>query len=202
MAAFSKSESLFLTFSKVLYSLLFDQTEENPDASVNEWSIVPSEPYTGDVLDIKGKTEPGENIGMAVSFKLYVPVIDNKYEYIFDNVRIPSGSNSFQVRSQKVQDLNFIVRMFADFKRSFDAEDGIAEFYEKNVPAGNYEIVINGNAMDGEKEVKLDFLATQTIKADESGEFSHKYDTCSLPEGEFSVKIGEIEKNINLKPKS
>ncbi|MEZ5334077.1 MAG: hypothetical protein R2741_01965 [Methanolobus sp.] len=56
---------------------------------------------------------------------------------------IVSGSD------QKVEDLNFIVRMFADFKRSFDAENGIAEFFEKNVPEGNYEIVINGTSLEG-----------------------------------------------------
>jgi hypothetical protein len=88
--------------------------------------------------------------------------------------------------------------MFVDFKRSFDAENGIAKFYEKNVPHGTYEIVINGNAVEGEKNVRLDFLATQTIKADEAGHFHQKYDTCTLPEGDFTVKIGDREKVISL----
>lgn len=197
---FSKRVNLFLAFSKILYSLIFTQTEENPDATLEEWSILPSDPHVGDMLDIKGKTDPGENIGMAVSFTLQVPVIDNRYRYIFKGVRIPGGSNSFRVRSQKVEDLIFIVRMFTDFKRSFDAEQGIAEFFEKNVPAGKYEIVIEGDALDGEKEVKVDLIASQTIKADEEGNFHHKYDTGALPEGDFTVRIGNSEKVIKLMP--
>lgn len=195
---FRKSNSLFLTFSKALYSLISDQTEENQNAPLNSWNINPSSPCTGDVLDITGKTNPHETIGMVVSFTLNVPVIDNRYSYIFKNIRIPSGSNSFRVRSQKVNDLDFIVRMFVDFKRSFDAEDGVAEFFEKNVPAGNYEIVIEGNALDNENEVKIDFVASQTIKADEEGNFYSKYDTSSLPDGDFTVKIGDREKRITL----
>lgn len=152
------------------------------------------------MLDINGQTDPGEMVGMTVSFTVNVPVMDNEYRYVFQDINIPGGSNSFQVRSQKVDDLNFVVRMFVDFKRSFDAEEGVAEFFEKNVPAGNYEIVVEGNAQDGEKTVRMDFVASQTIRADEEGNFHHEYDTSSLPEGNFTVKIGDIEKVIELMP--
>ena len=67
---FSKRVNLFLAFSKILYSLIFNQTEENPDATLEEWEILPSDPRVGDILDIKGKTGPEENIGMAVSFNM------------------------------------------------------------------------------------------------------------------------------------
>ncbi|MEZ5334078.1 MAG: hypothetical protein R2741_01970 [Methanolobus sp.] len=43
-------------------------------------------------------------------------------------------------------------------------------------------------------------MASQTVKADEKGSFYHKYDTCTLPEGDFSVKIGNTEKVIKLMP--
>ncbi|MDG6243365.1 MAG: hypothetical protein QCH31_03075 [Methanolobus sp.] len=179
--------------------MIHRQNEENPDASVDDWEIHPPSPCPGDILDIVGRTDPGENIGMRVSFSISIPVVDNEYSHVFDNIKIPGGSNSFFVRSQKVKDLNFIVRMFVDFKRSFEADNGIAEFFEKNVPAGNYEIVVQGTAQEGEKNVKADFIATQTIKADNEGKFTHRYDTCSLPEGEFTVKIGDKEKKIDLK---
>jgi hypothetical protein len=195
---FSKDNNLFLNFSKALYSLTTEHREGNPEAIVEEWSFFPLSPCTGDVLDITGKTEPGETITMAVVFSITVPVSDNRYEHLFEKVGIPGGSNSFQVVAQKVHDLNFIVRMFVDFKRSFDADNGVAQFYEKNVPHGNYEIVINGTAIEGERDVRLDFLATQTIKADEAGNFHQKYDTCTLPEGDFTVKVGNREKVISL----
>jgi hypothetical protein len=195
---FSKDNNLFLKFSKALYSLTTEHREGNPEAIVEEWSFFPLSPCTGDVLDITGRTDPGETITMAVAFSITVPVSDNKYEHLFEKVGIPGGSNSFQVMAQKVHDLNFIVRMFVDFKRSFDADKGVAQFYEKNVPHGNYEIVINGTAIEGETDVRLDFLATQTIKADEAGNFHQKYDTCTLPEGDFTVKVGNREKVISL----
>ena len=196
----NKNNNLFLAVSKMLYSLIHTQKEEKPNASIDDWNIYPSSPSSGDVLDIEGRTKPGENIGMKVSFTMYFPVIDNEYSYVFENVKIPSGSNSFMVRTQKVKDLNFIVRMFIDFKRSFEADNGVAEFFEKNVPAGNYEIVIQGTANDGENEVRADFIATQIIKADEEGNFFLKYDTSILPEGEFTVKIGDNEKTVTLMP--
>ncbi len=194
----NKGNSIFLQFSKKIYSLFVDQTEENQNALLDKWSIVPSKLYQGDILTIEGKTKPGENIGIKVSFSLYTPAIDKKYKYKFDNVCIPGGGNSFLVRSQKVDNLDFIVHMFVDFKRSFDADNGIAEFFEKNIPAGNYEITIQGNALDDEKEIKLDFIASQTIRADENGNFYYQYDTGSLPDGDFKVLIGGNEKIINL----
>ncbi|MBN1134458.1 MAG: hypothetical protein JXA38_06040 [Methanosarcinaceae archaeon] len=194
----NKKNNLFLAVSKMLYSLTHIQKEENPYASIDDWNIYPSSPSSGDILDIKGKTRPGENIGMKVSFTMYLPVIDNEYSYVFENIKIPDGSNSFMVRTQKVKDLNFIVRMFIDFKRTFEADNGVAEFFEKNVPAGNYEVVIQGTANNGENEVRADFIATQIIKADEEGNFFLKYDTSILPKGEFTVKIGENEKTVTL----
>ncbi len=197
---FNKKENIFMSISKAVYSLIHRLKEENPDATVDEWEIHPASPCSGDVLDIAGRTDPGENIGMRVAFDISIPVVDNEYEHVFENIKIPGGSNSFMVRSQKVKDLNFIVRMFVDFKRSFEADNGVAEFFEKNVPAGNYEIVIKGTALEGEKIVRAEFVAMQTIKADDEGKFKHEYDTCSLPEGEFTVKIGKKEKIITLTP--
>jgi hypothetical protein len=88
--------------------------------------------------------------------------------------------------------------MFVDFKRSFVVDNGIAEFFEKNISAGNYEITIQGNALDDEKEIKLDFIASQTIRANENGNFYYQYDAGSLPDGDFKVLIGGNEKIINL----
>lgn len=196
----NKGNNLFLQFSKMFFSFFFDQKEENPNVYLDKWSINPSELCAGDVLTIEGKTKPEENIGMQVLFSLYVPVVNGIYNHTFDNVHIPGGSNSFLVRSQKVVDLNFIVHMFVDFKRSFNAKNGVAEFFEKNIPSGNYEITIEGNTLDGEKEVKLDFIASQTIKADKKGNFYYQYNTGALPDGEFKVIIGGNEKIITLMP--
>ncbi|MDG6243364.1 MAG: hypothetical protein QCH31_03070 [Methanolobus sp.] len=166
----------------------------------NEWSVSPSIPCSGDILDITGRAGPAEDIYMQVSFTMMIPVIDGEYSHVFENIRIPGGKNSFLVRTRKVRDLSFIVRMFVDFKRTFEENEGVAEFFEKDAPSGSYEIVIKGNAYQGEDEVRADFVATQTIRSDSDGNFHIKYNTTSLPEGEFIVKIGDNEKMITLMP--
>ncbi|WP_406655542.1 hypothetical protein V7O62_07045 [Methanolobus sp. ZRKC2] len=198
--AFSKSHSLFLGFVKFLYSLTQTKsgfsTEEN---TVTEWNILPADPLAGDVLTIQGKAEPNALIDVAVSFSRYVKVNGGNYEYNFENIRIPKGKNRFAVRSSPVKDLNFIVKMFVDFKRSFDSKEGIAEFAEDNVPPGTYDIAINGEAMDGEEEVCIDFTAMETMKSDTEGNFYHNYETNALPEGDFTVRINNVEKKITLR---
>ncbi|WP_406660684.1 hypothetical protein V7O66_12715 [Methanolobus sp. ZRKC3] len=166
---------------------------------MSEWSILPADPLAGDVLTIQGKAEPDKSIDIVVSFKVEVPVVEGMYEYKFDEIQIPKGRNSFEVRSQQVKDLNFIVKMFVDFKRSFDAKDGIAEFAENNVPHGKYDIIINGFAKEGESEVDIDFTAKEAIMSDNQGEFYHNYETNALPAGKFVVRIGNVEKEINLR---
>jgi hypothetical protein len=195
----SKGENLFLIFAKFIYSLT-QASPEKPEGTVTTWSILPEDPLEGDVLTIKGRTEPGTVIDVSVSFSRYVDVKDGRYEYSFEGIRIPKGRNRFAVNSRKVKDLNFIVRMFIDLKRSFDAKEGVAEFAEDNVPHGTYDIFINGEAQEGEKEVRLDFTAMQTIGPDSDGNFNHNYETNALPAGDFTVLLGNSEKKITLGP--
>ena len=148
---------------------------------------------------MEGKADPDRSMDIIVSFSGGVRVIDGKYEFEFKGILIPKGRNSFKVRSRQVKDLNFIVKMFVDFKRSFDALDGIATFSEDNVPAGKYDIIINGLAEDGERQVDIDFTATEGISSDSQGNFYHNYETNALPAGKFRVRIGDIEKEIELR---
>ena len=157
----TKNHNLFLTFFKFIYSLTQAKPENVLEDYVSEWSILPADPLAEGVLTIQGKAEPDKSIDIVVSFNVVAPVINGMYEYKFNNIQIPKGRNSFEVRSRKVKDLNFIVQMFVNFKRSFDAKDGIAEFVENNVPHGKYDIVINGLAKEGENEVDIDFTAKQ-----------------------------------------
>lgn len=195
----AKNHNIFLTFFKFIYSFTQAKPENASEDNVIQWNINPAKPLAGDVLTIQGKAEPDTSIDIVVSFKVVVPVIEGMYEYRFNEIQIPKGRNSFQVCSQQVKDLNFIVKMFVDFKRSFDAKDGIAEFAENNVPHGKYDIIINGLAKEGEKEVDIEFTATESITSDDQGNIHHKYETNALPAGRFTVRIGDIEKEIELR---
>lgn len=197
----SKGENLFLHFAKFIYSLVqpSEKSPEKSDSGVTDWSIIPDNPVEGDVLTIKGHSEADRAMEVEVSFSKSVPVTDGRYEYTFEGIRIPKGRNRFTVTSRQVKDLNFIVRMFIDFKRSFDAKQDVAEFSEDNVPHGTYDIFINGQAMEGEKEVRLDFTAMQAVHSDSEGSFNQNYETNALPAGDFTVRLGDSEKKITLR---
>ncbi|MDI3539053.1 MAG: hypothetical protein PWR29_1037 [Methanolobus sp.] len=198
----SKGESLFLLFAKLIYSLVepSEKKKGETEGRVTEWSILPEKPLVGDTLTISGRSEPDSIHDLEVSFSRSVPVRNGLYEYAFEGIEIPKGRNRFTVTSRQVRDLNFIVKMFVDFKRSFDAREGIAEFAEDNVPHGTYDILINGQAEKGEKEVGLDFAAMQSIRSDTEGNFSLNYRTEALPAGDFTVRLGGSEKEIKLEP--
>lgn len=196
---FRKGESFILGLGKYIYSLTQRGTEVSSDSEIIEWSILPEDPVAGDVLTIQGKTEPDITTDVAVSFSRSVKVKNGSYEYGFKDLPIPKGKNRFDVMSSPVKDLNFIVKMFVDFKRSFDSNDGVAKFTDENVPPGKYDIIINGEAMDGEDEVKLSFTAIQTMKSDSEGNFHFNYETNALPEGNFNVRVGAAEKKMNLR---
>lgn len=199
----SKGENLFLLFAKFIYSLVEPSEEKSGETGsrVTEWSILPEKPREGDTLIIKGKAEqPDSTLDIEVLFSRSVPVRDGLYEYTFEGIEIPRGRNRFTVTSRQVRDLNFIVKMFIDLKRSFGAREGVAEFAEDNVPHGTYDILINGQAEEGEKEVRLDFAAMQSVRSDTEGNFSLNYRTEALPAGDFTVRLGSSEKNISLGP--
>ncbi|MBN2110012.1 MAG: hypothetical protein JW705_02850 [Methanosarcinaceae archaeon] len=195
-----KGDSLFLGFVKLIYSFTQNRQESSSEETqITEWSILPEEPLAGDVLTIQGKTKPNTVTNISVSFSRPVKVNNGSYEYLFENLPIPKGKNRFDVMSSPVKNLNFIVRMFVDFKRSFESNDGVAKFTDENVPPGSYDIVINGEAMDGEEEVKLEFTALQTIMSDNEGIFYFNYETNALPCGDFTVRAGNAEKKITLR---
>lgn len=197
---FRKGESLFLGIVKFVYSFTQGGQESTSEESeITEWSILPEEPLAGEVLTIQGKTEPNIITNVSVSFSRSVKVNNGSYEYSFENLPIPKGKNRFDVRSSPVKSLNFIVKMFVDFKRSFESNGGVAKFTDENVPPGSYDIVINGEALDGENEVTLEFTALQTMKTDNEGNFDLNYETSALPSGDFTVRVGNAEKKITLR---
>lgn len=91
--------------------------------------------------------------------------------------------------------------MFVMFTRTSHASDGVAVFSDSDVPAGTYDIRVDGKAMDNRDRVTIVVEAVQTIKVDEDGSFNYSYDTSSLVGGEFKVKAGDIIKDVFLNSK-
>lgn len=58
--------------------------------------------------------------------------------------------------------------------------------------------MLDGKASD--PNVKLNITAIQEVEVDSGGNLSYEYNTKSIPAGDFKVKVGGIEKQIELKP--
>ena len=175
----------------------------SPAAATVEWNISPSNPTVGDTLKIKGTASPEESLTAEVSFEKEIPVSGGRYEYLLENIKVPEGKdNRFTVEANGVQNLNVNVQKWICIKRQSDASpEGVATISQANVPPFNYNILIDGDALCEKSSVKLIFTASQTLTADSEGKFKYSYDTSSMPAGEFTIKIGDVEQTIELKYK-
>ena len=166
------------------------------------WAFSPQEPVSGDILNIDGSASPGEKVNVFATFEKAVSVSGGKFEYNLKDVKIPEGfNNSFTVEANGAKNLNVRVKMVLWVTKSSEASGDTSTVSQSNVPPGTYKIKIDGDAGEGVSEVNLKIRASQGIKADSNGNFSYSYDTTAVPPGNFEVKIGDITKEITLKPK-
>lgn len=166
------------------------------------WDISPSDPAIGDILTIHGKTLPNENIELLTSFDKNVSVSsDGDYEYYIENMNVPKGIKYYTITAKGVKYLKLGVKLLFWFTRKKEASHGTAVFYDKNIPSGTYDIKIYGKAKDNASSVNIDIKVLQTLKADYQGNFEYKYDTSSLPEGNFLVGVEKSSTRIKLKSK-
>ncbi|WP_292382042.1 hypothetical protein [Methanosarcina sp. UBA289] len=190
-------ESLRLLF--LLSVCLFLIISPGAAAASSSWEFIPENPAVGDIMEIKGNGFEGETAKVVVTFEKEVEVQDGKYEYILENVVIPSGfDNSFTVQAEGVEDLNVRAKMLLWLTKSAEAKDGTATVSQKTVPPGTYQIRIDGKSTGS--EVKLKIKAMQEIEVDSEGSLSYQYNTKSIPAGDFEVKVGDITKQIKLQP--
>ncbi len=166
-------------------------------AASSNWELTPQNPAAGDIIEIKGNGFGGDTAKAQVSFEKDVEVQDGEYEYLLEDVIIPSSSyNSFTVQAEGVENLNVRAKMLLWITKSVEAKDGTATVIQTNVPAGTYEIRIDGKASGS--NVKLKITAMQEIEVDSDGSISYQYNTKSIPEGDFEVNVEGITKQIGL----
>jgi hypothetical protein len=174
----------------------------SPAAAKTEWNISPSNPTVGDTLKIKGTASPGEQLRAQVSFVKELPVTDGRYQYSLDKIKIPKGKDAlFTIRSEGVKNLNVHLKKLIWIERSSDASPkGIAVISKRHIPPLTYKVLIDGDAAPSEDSVNLEVEASQTLKANSKGKFEFNYHTSGMPAGEYTIKIGDLEKTIELKP--
>ncbi|WP_292371469.1 hypothetical protein [Methanosarcina sp. UBA411] len=190
-------ESLRLLF--LLSVFLFLIISPGAAAASSSWEFIPENPAVGDIMEIKGNGFEGETAKVVVTFEKEVEVQNGKYEYILEDIVIPSSSyNSFTVQAEGVEDLNVRAKMLIWTTKSAKAKDGTATVSQTSVPSGKYQIRIDGKATGS--DVKLKITAMQEIDIDSEGSLSYLYSTKSIPAGDFEVKVEGITKQIELRP--
>lgn len=188
-----------LTFIVTSLSVLVLLLISSAAASVNDWEFSPQEPVCGDTISIKGNASPREKIDVFVTFEKTVPVSAGKFEYILEDVKIPSGLNNiFKVEARGAEDLNVRAKVLAWMTKSSKASGEIATVSQSRVPPGTYIIKIDGDAKEGTSNVDLKITAYQEIKADSNGDFSYSYNTKAVPAGDFEIKVGTITKKVTI----
>ncbi len=167
-------------------------------AAVSDWELTPENPVVGDTVEIKGSASPEEEIDVLVSFDREVQVSDGRYEYLLEDMKIPSGfNNRFTVQAIGADDLNVRVKMILWLTKSAQAIGGTATVSQSRVPPGTYRIKIDGDASGPSVELKI--AALQQIKADSEGKFLYTYNTKSMPAGNFEVEVGGYTEQVTLK---
>ena len=170
----------------LLTSLLLLGLLISPAAAAIEWKLSPSNPVVGDTLKITGKASPGENIRAEVTFEKKIPVSGGRYQLSLNNVQIPDGKdNLFTVRADGVRNLHVGVKKLIGINLNSEASKGVATISQAHVPAWSYDILIDGDALNGKSfSVILKVTASQTLKADSKGKF------------EFSSVLHQLDQKI------
>jgi PGF-pre-PGF domain-containing protein len=166
------------------------------------FDVSPLHPDVGDVLTISGTTTPDSSVSAKVSFVNEVPVSSGSYYYRINDVRIPSGPNSFHVKAEGVKDLEIKVKSIYTLGMwvsagSKSTSNGVASISASGVPAGTYSILILGDAVDS-NDVKVTVTASSTIDADKNGFYRYTYSTSSIPRGEFTLTVDGETRVIGL----
>nr|MCW3989195.1 hypothetical protein [Candidatus Bathyarchaeota archaeon] len=170
-------------------------------AEVSSLEVTPASPSQGDVVTIRISAQPEEEVAVIISFSKTLSVVDGEYEWILEDVLVPSTPNRVSVRAENIEDLVVAVKIFLWIAQSVDASEGIAIISRSNIPKGTYDIRIRGKAVTNASGVTLDVIASTTVKMDSAGTYDYSYNTSNIPLGTFTVEAGSIKKTVNLNEK-
>lgn len=156
-------------------------------ASILELETIPKNPEPGDEITISGVASPNQEITITSSFKDTIQVSAGKYRYDLKDIEIPSKPNRFTVTTKNVKNLRVGVKILIWITKSFPASGGVATLSLGDVPPGNYDIKIFGDAANGASTVDLHVTASLKTKADSNGNFKAKIGTKGLPPGTYTI---------------
>ncbi len=168
----------------LILTLLFAITTT---AAISELEIIPKNPVPGDEIIISGVASPNQEITITSSFYDIRQVSAGKYRYDLNDIEVPLKPNRFSVASMNVKNLRVGVRTEIWITKSINASEGVATISFDDVPHGNYDIKIFGDATNGASTVEIDVTALTEIKADSDGNFKTRIGTKGFPTGEYTI---------------
>lgn len=161
------------------------------------FDVSPANPEPGDEIIISGVAAPNEDVSLRSSFQMDLPVTAGKYEYE-TSVGIPQQPNRFTVTAQNVKDMNLGVKIFIWITKRFEASGGIATVSQGNLPSGNYNLKMFGEALPGVSAVPVEVVAETVAKADANGKYSLTIDTSGIPAGDYIIEGDGDSKTIPI----
>lgn len=168
----------------------------------------------GEVITISGRATPGEEIWLGSSFELSLPVgADGGYSREFKDIHFPEGEKKFSMRAENIKNIRVSVSPIFwqtieyPLEGPRDATNGIASLsisFPVSTKSGTFDIKgkkdvrVYGDAVAGATSVSLETATASKVVADSNGDFLLDLNTGGIPEGEFMISAGEIEKRTYI----
>lgn len=194
-------------------------------ASVTELNV-PSFVVPGDTFSIYGKAAPNEAVWLDSSFEISLPVSDtDRYSEEFRGINFIAGEKKISARAENIKNMQMLVSPFTAtcngetvkvtmwagipvMEAPLKIVNGVVTLsfsfpMEKfglkiDIPPGKKDIKISGDAVDGATSVNLKIAISIKCIADSNGDFKLDIDTAGVPEGEFLITAGGIERTIQI----
>ncbi|MBN1455707.1 MAG: hypothetical protein JW945_05620 [Methanomicrobia archaeon] len=183
-------------------------------ASVTDLTVTPVVAELGDTITISGKAAPGEEIWLSSSFEISLPVSGGEYARKFEDIYFPEGKKRFTVTAEGIKNIRISLWLYGllpPFDYPLDgpktAVDGRATI-SISIPitmngieldvTGKKDVEVYGDALDGASVVNLNTKSELQVAANANGDFSLQIDTGGVPESEFVISAGGIQKTVYL----
>jgi len=161
------------------------------------FEVSPTNPNPGNKITLTGTASPNEAVSLRSTFSMNLPVAAGQYEYE-TQVNIPQKPNRFTVTARNVQDFNAGVKLVIWITKSFPASSGTARISQADIPPGEYNLKMFGEALPGSTAVPVKVEAETQVKADSQGNYVLDIDTRGIPAGEYRIEAAGVAKTIKI----
>jgi len=149
----------------------------------------------GEKVEVLISGEPSQELSISIKYLFSMPSQDGTYLYSQKKFPIPVSAK-FEVKAYPVYNITVEAKLWIFTKKlEANARDDVAKV-SADVPSGNYDVKIYGNAKG--EIVNLEANAFAKIKLGSDGNYRIEYDTSKLPLGEMSVRADSKELKVKV----